>query len=117
MSEKQPIITHIETAEWDHQINDFGKPISVQKLATDPDTGMFVEHNIYHAGTVTKMHYHHCAHGLYVIKGKLHTDKGVFGPGTFLWHPEGCIMEHGATEEEDCEVFFICSKPFNITYI
>ena len=33
--------------------------------------------------------------------GRLKTDEGVFGPGAFVWYPEGAVMRHGATEDED----------------
>ena len=33
--------------------------------------------------------------------GRLKMDEGVFGPGAFVWYPEGAVMRHGATEDED----------------
>jgi hypothetical protein len=31
-----------------------------------------------------------------VLEGELVTHKGTFGPGSFVWFPEGEVMEHGA---------------------
>ncbi len=41
---------------------------------------------------------------------------GTFGPGSFLWFPEGMLMEHGATEGGDVTTLFITNKPFDIRY-
>jgi quercetin dioxygenase-like cupin family protein len=59
---------------------------------------------------------HPCAHGIYVLEGTLKAHRGTFGPGNFVWFPEGGIMEHGATEESDCTFLFITNKPFGIHY-
>ncbi len=117
MEGREPIVSSIDTAEWVEEVNVLGQPLSKQTLAVDPDTGTYVEHLIYHAGSFTKMHRHHCAHGIYVLKGTLVSTAGIFGPGSMVWFPEGCVMQHGASEKEDCEVLFICNKPFDIEYI
>jgi quercetin dioxygenase-like cupin family protein len=53
---------------------------------------------------------------MYVIEGTLVTHAGEFGPGSFVWFPEGLEMEHGATAERDVTVLFITNKPFEIHY-
>ena len=53
---------------------------------------------------------------MYVLKGTLHTDKGDFGPGSFVWWKEGAIAEHGGLDE-DVTVVFITNKAFNINYL
>jgi hypothetical protein len=54
---------------------------------------------------------------LYVLEGALVTHRGRFGPGTFVWFPEGEVMEHGATNESDVTVLFITNKRFRIDYV
>jgi hypothetical protein len=39
---------------------------------------------------------------------------GTFGPGSFVWFPEGMLVEHGATEDCDVTTLFITNKPFDI---
>jgi hypothetical protein len=34
-----------------------------------------------------------------------------------VWFPEGGIMEHGATQDEDCTFLFITNKPFDIHFV
>jgi quercetin dioxygenase-like cupin family protein len=71
----------------------------------------------YPAGVINARHTHPCAHGMYVLEGRLQTHEGVYGPGTFVWFPEGMTMEHGATAEGDVTVVFITNKPFEIHYV
>lgn len=93
-----------------------GKGIIHQRLATDPDTGMFVQRIVYECGICPGKHRHTCGHGIFVLKGTLKTDTGLYGPGSFFWWPAGVWMIHGATEEEDVEVLFITNKPFDIEF-
>ena len=44
----------------------------------------------------------------------LATHQGRYPAGTSVWFPEGGIMEHGATQDEDCTFLFITNKPFAI---
>ena len=69
------------------------------------------------AGLVNPAHTHPCGHGLYVLEGELVTHKGTFGPGVFVWFPEGEVMEHGASPEGDVTVLFITNKSFRIDYV
>jgi quercetin dioxygenase-like cupin family protein len=70
----------------------------------------------YPAGFVNPLHTHHCAHGMYVLEGTLVTHEGHYGPGHFVWFPEGNVMEHGATAEQDVTVLFVTNKPFDIHF-
>jgi quercetin dioxygenase-like cupin family protein len=70
----------------------------------------------YPKGYTTVWHTHNMSHGIYVLKGTLKTHEGLYGPGSFIWFPEGLVMQHGATDEEDCEMLFICTKEFNINW-
>jgi quercetin dioxygenase-like cupin family protein len=53
---------------------------------------------------------------MYILEGTLVTNAGSFGPGAFVWFPEGETMAHGATAETDVVVVFITNKPFRIDY-
>ena len=84
-------------------------------LWNDADTGMMVKLARYPKGSITPLHDHHCGHGLYVLKGTLHTDKGDFEAGSFVWFEEGTTMTHGG-KGEDVECLFITNKAFDIHY-
>ena len=71
----------------------------------------------YPAGIINPHHTHPCGHGMFVLEGTLVTHKGSFQPGTFVWFPEGEVMEHGASPEGDCTVLFITNKSFRIDYV
>jgi len=90
--------------------------IPVKELINDPDTGMSVLKIKYVAGFTNPWHRHNCAHGMYVLDGVLKTHAGSFGPGSFVWFPEGMRMEHGATQDNDVTLLFITNKPFDILY-
>lgn len=53
---------------------------------------------------------------MYVLDGVLWTRAGEFGPGIFVWFPEGTTMLHGATDENDVTFLFIKNKTFDIHY-
>ena len=103
---------------WEERFSDaIGKAIFRKELFSDPDTGMLVRLVRYPAGVINPAHTHPCRHGMYVLEGTLVTHKGRFGPGCFVWFPEGEVMEHGATAERDVVVVFITNKPFRIDYV
>jgi quercetin dioxygenase-like cupin family protein len=102
---------------WEERPNEkIGRSLYRKNLMVDPDTGMEVRLVRYPAGIVNPLHTHPCAHGMYVLEGTLVTHEGQYGPGYFVWFPEGCAMEHGATAERDVTVLFITNKPFEIHY-
>ncbi len=113
-----PLISiNTNTQEWEARFNEtLGKTLYRKNLITDPDTGMEVRLVKYPAGVMNKTHTHPCAHGMYVLEGTLVTHDGQFGPGCFVWFPEGQVMEHGATAGADVTVLFITNKPFEIHY-
>lgn len=90
--------------------------LPVKVLIDDPDTGMTVMKIIYEAGFINRWHTHNCAHGMYVLEGILKTHKGLFGPGEFVWFPEGERMFHGATDENDVTFIFVANKPVDFHY-
>jgi quercetin dioxygenase-like cupin family protein len=109
-------INTIEQA-WEERYNEkLGRVILRKDLHTDSETGAEIRLVRYPAGLVNPHHTHPCGHGLYVLEGNLVTHKGTFGPGTFVWFPEGEVMEHGATPDADVTVLFITNKRFRIDY-
>src|SRR5438876_3564734 len=103
---------------WEEHYSDaIGKAIFRKELFSDPDTGMLVRLVRYPAGVINPAHTHPCGHGMYVLEGTLVTHKGTFGAGSFVWFPEGEVMEHGASADADVVVVFITNKPFRIDYV
>jgi hypothetical protein len=51
------------------------------------------------------------------LEGRLVTHRGEFGPGTFVWFPEGEAMQHGASADGDMLALFVTNKPFRIDYV
>lgn len=104
--------------EWEEKYSEAaGKKLYKKDLIVDPETGTRVTITKYPAGFINPNHTHHCAHGMYVLKGVLHTSEGDFGPGSFLWFPEGMAMWHGAMADEAVEIVFITNKKFDIHYL
>lgn len=103
---------------WEERFNErIGRALFRKELFSDPETGMMVRLVRYPQGVINPAHTHPCGHGMYVLEGKLVTHKGVYGPGSFVWFPEGEVMEHGASAEGDVTVVFITNKPFRIDYV
>ena len=117
MSELKPKAFHMDTMEWLKLVDDHtGKVFYDKRMIAADEEGVMINFSKYPAGYYKPPHRHHCSHGIYVIEGKLKTDDGIFGPGSFIWHPEGCLASHGATDEEDCVFLFVSNKPFDIYY-
>ncbi len=105
------------TLPWEQRFNEkIGKALYRKNLIEDPETGMEIRLVRYPAGIVNPSHTHPCAHGMYVLEGTLVTHDGRYGPGHFVWFPEGLVMEHGASPEGDVTVLFITNKRFEIHY-
>ena len=118
MAESPLFAVDTRALPWEERFNEhLGKTLYRKNLITDPDTGMEIRIVKYPAGVINKLHTHPCAHGMYVIEGRLVTHAGEYGPGSFVWFPEGQRMEHGATASEDVVVLFITNKPFEIHYV
>jgi len=102
---------------WEERfIPQLGKALFAKAFLEDPETGVTVRMVKYPAGFMNSWHSHPCAHGIYVLEGTLVTHQGSFGPGHFVWFPEGMTMQHGATLTEDVVVLFITNKKFEIWY-
>lgn len=102
------------------------QPLSVPYLNTniehnplhfDEDSGMTIFKLTYRAGFTNPWHSHFCGHGFYVLDGILDTHQGQYGPGCWVWFPEGGTMYHGATKEKDVTVLFITNKKFSIHFV
>ena len=103
---------------WEERFNEkIGRALFRKNLYTDPGTGAEIRLVRYPAGIINPSHTHPCGHGMYVLEGTLVTHNGSFGPGTFVWFPEGEVMEHGASADGDVIVLFITNKSFRIDYV
>jgi quercetin dioxygenase-like cupin family protein len=102
---------------WEERFNEkIGRALYRKNLMEDAETGMEIRLVRYPAGVINPRHTHPCAHGMYVLEGTLVTHSGSFGPGAFVWFPEGSTMEHGASANGDTTVVFITNKRFEIHY-
>jgi quercetin dioxygenase-like cupin family protein len=68
-------------------------------LRKDPDSGAEIRMIRYPKGVLNPEYTHPCGHGTLVLEGKLRTHHGTYGPGTWVWFPQGEPMEHGAVME------------------
>jgi quercetin dioxygenase-like cupin family protein len=103
---------------WEEHFNEhIGRALFRKELFRDSETGMLIRLVRYPAGVINPRHIHPCGHGMYVLQGNLVTHRGTFPPGSFVWFPEGEIMEHGASPEGDVVVVFITNKSFRIDYV
>jgi len=103
---------------WEKRVNPYlSAPIFRKVLHTDLETGMLFQLVRYPRGVINPGHTHPCAHAIYVLEGTLVTHRGRYGPGAFVWFPEGEIMEHGAGADADVVVLLVSNKPFSIQYV
>jgi quercetin dioxygenase-like cupin family protein len=118
MTERTLTAVDANALPWEERFNErIGASLFRKNLFTDPETGMEIRLVRYPAGIVNPLYKHPCAHGMYVLEGTLVTHAGTYGPGSFVWFPEGEAMEHGASAAGDVVVVFITNKPFRIDYI
>jgi quercetin dioxygenase-like cupin family protein len=118
MNQSKLIAIDTHTMPWEKRFNEkIGRALFRKELYTDPETGGLIRLVRYPAGVINPRHTHPCGHGMYVLEGKLVTHAGTFGPGTFVWFPEGEVMEHGASSEGDVTVVFVTNKAFRIDYV
>ena len=111
------IVVNTNETPWSARFNEkIGRELFRKELYQDAETGMEVRLVRYPAGVINPRHTHPCGHGMYVLEGNLVTHDGTYGPGTFVWFPEGELMEHGASAAGDATVLFITNKPFRIDY-
>jgi quercetin dioxygenase-like cupin family protein len=118
MKPSKLIAIDVQSRPWEEHFNEhIGHALFRKELFTDPETGVLIRLVRYPAGVINPRHTHPCGHGMYVLEGDLVTHAGTFGPGTFVWFPEGEVMEHGASAEGDVTVLFVTNKTFRIDYV
>jgi len=115
MSELQVFDSHAMPRE-ERFSPELAKALFVKRFMEDPETGVTVRLVKYLAGLTNAWHTHPCANGMFVLESTLVTHQGSFGPGNFVWFPEGMKMEHGATQDTDVTVLFLTNKKFEIHY-
>ena len=117
MTNQSLIAIDTNAMPWEERFNEkIGRALYRKNLVEDPETGMEIRLVRYPAGIINPLHTHPCAHGMFVLEGTLVTHSGSYGPGTFVWFPEGTMMEHGASASGDTTVVFITNKRFEIHY-
>ena len=105
------------TTEWEASFNPkLGVDLGRLMLRKDPRTSTEIRMIRYPQGVLNPAHTHPCGHGIFVLEGMLRTHRGVYGPGTWVWFPQGQVMEHGATDEADVVGIFITDGAFEIIY-
>lgn len=110
-------VVDTKAVEWDKSFNPkLGVDLGRLMLRKDPKNGAEIRMIRYPKGIVNPEHTHPCGHGIFVLEGKLRTHRGAYGPGTWVWFPEGETMEHGATDEGDMIGIFITDGAFDIFY-
>ncbi len=118
MSTHNLTVVDTNAVPWQERFNErIGRALFRKDLYTDPQNGAEIRLVRYPAGVINPKHTHPCGHGMYVLEGTLVTHAGSYKPGTFVWFPEGEVMEHGASPEGDCTVVFITNKAFRIDYL
>jgi quercetin dioxygenase-like cupin family protein len=117
MSTSQYVAVNANDLPWEERFSqEVGRAIFRKELFSDPETGMLVRLVRYPSGVINPRHTHPCGHGMYVLSGTLVTHKGRYPAGSFVWFPEGEVMEHGASADADVTVVFVTNKPFRIDY-
>ncbi|KAK4617239.1 uncharacterized protein CLAFUR5_05070 [Fulvia fulva] len=86
-------------------------------LHNDGETGMMVLKMVCRAGFTNPWHSHFCGHGFFVLEGVLDIHKGQYGAGSWVWFPEGGLMYHGATKDQDVTFLFVTNKKFSIHFV
>ena len=105
------------TTEWEATHNPKpGVDLGRLMLRKDPKNGAEIRMIRYPKGVLNPEHTHPCGHGIFVLEGTLRTHKGEYGPGTWVWFPQGEVMAHGATEDGDVVGIFITDGAFEIWY-
>jgi quercetin dioxygenase-like cupin family protein len=118
MTSRQFVTVDTATMPWEERFNEWvGRTLYRKILFADPETGVMIALVRYPAGVLNPGHTHPCGHGMYVLEGQLITHRGVYGPGIFVWFPEGEVMEHGASSEGDVVALFVTNKTFRIDYV
>lgn len=117
-TEQKPIYFDTKNLPWETIMDEHQeKQFQDMKLILNEDSGLLVNLSINPKGYYKAKHVHECSHGILVLKGTFKTDEGEFGPGTFIWYPEGTVMSHGATDREECIFLYIQDQKGELIYL
>lgn len=94
-----------------------GKFFGKKAILTEEEAGIQINYMNYPAGFTTYNHRHTAGHCFFVFSGQLQSGDNLYGPGTFIWYPEGYVTGHGATAYEDLICLQVSNKPFAIEYV
>lgn len=118
MNPREMYAIDTQNVPWEERFNEqIGRALFRKMLYVDPENGAEIRLVRYPAGVINPAHTHPCGHGMFVLEGRLVTHRGTYGPGSFVWFPEGETMEHGADAAADVVVLFITNKAFRIDYV
>lgn len=115
MTELKAQVIDVAGAPWERLLSSVDDShYGMKSIIQDAETGVELFGIRYEAGEKTPWHRHNCSHGIYVLEGTLYTSIGNFGPGNFVWFPEGIVAEHGATADGPVSTLFFTNKKFDI---
>jgi quercetin dioxygenase-like cupin family protein len=107
----------VNDLNWSGNVSDRDRVRYFMKpLLNDAASGHVVMLVRYPAGEMNPSHKHQVGHGLYVLDGTLVTNRGSFGPNTFVWFAPHESMAHGAGPEKDMVAVFITNPDMRIVY-
>ena len=109
----------VNTNEMDWVEGGHGGPAkySMKFLYNDVNSGQVAMLVRYPAGQMMPPHVHSHGHGIYVLSGKLVTNRGTYGPGTFVWFPANEVVSHGASPDEDVVYLFLRHEDMDIQFV
>ena len=114
---EQYTVIDTKAVEWDKSFNPkLGVDLELLILRKDPNNRAEIRMIRYPKAIANPEHTHPCGHGIFALEGNLRTHKGTYGPGAWVWFPEGETMEQGATDEADMIGILIIEKTFEIFY-
>lgn len=117
MKAEEMIVVQADTLLWEESSDIEVGLAKYRTLHKDLETGIEVRIIRYPAGVKTPRHAHLSAEGMYVLEGTLVTWAGSYGPGSFVWFPEGTVMEHGASKDHGVTVLSISDKALKTYFV
>ncbi len=102
---------------WIEQKDPAGNSLDEKPIVVDPLNGATINFLHYRRDYRKEPHRHTCSNGVYVIDGEMKVDERVYGPGSFIWDPAGCLSSHGTAPGEECRMLHIANLPFDTEYL
>lgn len=102
---------------WIEKEEPVGNPFFDKPMIQDPVTGMTVNFSRYPRGFEKLAHRYSCAHGIYLIRGRLSSDGVLYEPGTFIWYPAGYVCNQVAAADEDCYFLFVTNRSYTLEFL